>query len=303
MRATHWLVTMLSMMLPAAAAAQPPGMFRVVRTVAVLEEPRADAKAIGTVAPGEILERLDERPEWVLVRPPGESPREWRTGWIGRSAVEPFVLAAESGPGSVTAAVPAPQAASRRDDRVRLELGAAGGVGLGLASLAAEYADAFATGLQLGGARNLQIQTGSPVKWLAGGHGGVRIVPDLFVVGEVLVNRIASPRASGTVVGQSFDLGATATFSEYTGGILYVLGRGRVAPYARAALGVIRLTVNADSPQLASGISLSLSDITWNVGGGVHFGSTWGVRPDVRVVRVPEKTFLRTSVGIVYQLR
>ena len=75
----------------ATAWAQSPTTLRVIRSAAVLEEPDADAAVLGTVIPSEILEVLDERESWYLVRPSDQNAqREWRTGWIARALVEPL---------------------------------------------------------------------------------------------------------------------------------------------------------------------------------------------------------------------
>ena len=56
----------------------------------MLEGPDVSAEVLGTVVPTEILELLDERDSWYLVRSPGgDAPgQEWRTGWINQEMVE-----------------------------------------------------------------------------------------------------------------------------------------------------------------------------------------------------------------------
>ena len=70
-------------------SAQAPAVARVVRTAAVVEEPRGNAASVGTVAPGEVVEVLDVRGDWYLVRPPAATTSaNWRTGWISRALIE-----------------------------------------------------------------------------------------------------------------------------------------------------------------------------------------------------------------------
>jgi hypothetical protein len=90
MRAKHPLVLLLLLTLvpPPEAGAQQPGRVRVLRTAAVLEQPAGEAKPVATVNAGDVLEVLDERETWVLVRPPNGVSREWRTGWLNRATVE-----------------------------------------------------------------------------------------------------------------------------------------------------------------------------------------------------------------------
>jgi hypothetical protein len=56
----------------------------VVRAAAVLEQPLGDARSVGTVAIGEILDVLDERNGWYLVRPPAGSPARDRNHVVYR---------------------------------------------------------------------------------------------------------------------------------------------------------------------------------------------------------------------------
>lgn len=73
------------------AGAQSTASVRMVRVAAVLEQPVGEARAVGTVNAGDVLDVLDERDGWYLVRPPaGESAREWRTGWVNGSSAEPM---------------------------------------------------------------------------------------------------------------------------------------------------------------------------------------------------------------------
>ena len=85
------LIPLLTFVATTLAGAQPVSRVRVLRTAAVLEQPVGDAKAVATVNAGEVLEVLDERDPWVLVRPPnGSGTLEWRTGWLNRASVEPI---------------------------------------------------------------------------------------------------------------------------------------------------------------------------------------------------------------------
>lgn len=54
------------------------------------------------------------------------------------------------------------------------------------------------------------------------------------------------------------------------------------------------------------GVSRQTSTDSFCVFGGglrLYLGSSWGIRPDIRVVRVPDETFFRANVGVFYQLR
>ena len=91
MRSAHatciCLVASSLLLLPVVSSAQ--STLRVLRSAVVVADPKGDADVVGTVLAGEILELLDERGSWYLVRPPDDgSEREWRTGWLKQGMVE-----------------------------------------------------------------------------------------------------------------------------------------------------------------------------------------------------------------------
>lgn len=111
----------LSMIAPMVAGAQSVTAVRVVRTAAVFEQPVGDAGSVGSVGTGEILDVLDERTGWYLVRPAAGSPaREWRTGWVSAATVEPM------GPGASGAAESTDRTANRKG--FIIGIGAGGGL-------------------------------------------------------------------------------------------------------------------------------------------------------------------------------
>lgn len=84
----HLLLLLITFVAAPSAGAQQAGRVRVLRAAAVLEQPAGEAKPVATVNAGDVLEVLDERETWVLVRPPNGVSREWRTGWLNRATVE-----------------------------------------------------------------------------------------------------------------------------------------------------------------------------------------------------------------------
>lgn len=72
---------------PISAPAQGVTGVRALRAAAVLSEPRGTAEAVGTVNAGDVLEVLDQREGWYLVRPPTGSSKTWRTGWVNGASV------------------------------------------------------------------------------------------------------------------------------------------------------------------------------------------------------------------------
>jgi hypothetical protein len=88
------LAAALILLAPVYVSAQSVASVRAQRATAVLAEPRGTAEAVGTVNAGDILEVLDQREGWYLVRPPAGSTQTWRTGWINSASVVPMSAAA-----------------------------------------------------------------------------------------------------------------------------------------------------------------------------------------------------------------
>jgi hypothetical protein len=72
---------------PGLAFAQEPSAVHAVSAIKVLSQPEPSATILADAHIGEILEVLDSRDGWYLVKPPLGSDRTWRTGWVERSAV------------------------------------------------------------------------------------------------------------------------------------------------------------------------------------------------------------------------
>jgi hypothetical protein len=83
-------------LIPALAHAQEPTAVRAVRAAVVLEQPDASAPVVASINTGEVLEVLDSRQGWFLVKPPEGSDRAWRTGWVASESVR--ALAASIAP-------------------------------------------------------------------------------------------------------------------------------------------------------------------------------------------------------------
>ena len=128
---TLLIIPLLTLMLPALAGAQPAGRVRVLRTAAVLEQPAGEARAVGTANVGEVLEVLDERESWVLVRPPsGSRTLEWRTGWLNRASVEPMSGGAAANPAQNTEVAPSQTSGEASAKRKGFIIGAGAGAGI-----------------------------------------------------------------------------------------------------------------------------------------------------------------------------
>ncbi|MEZ5291159.1 MAG: SH3 domain-containing protein [Vicinamibacterales bacterium] len=85
---TRCAAVCLCALLPVLAAAQDGQRVRVTRATTVTDQPSGDARVVATANPGDVLEQLDERDGWLLVRPPAGSPQAWRTGWVNAASTE-----------------------------------------------------------------------------------------------------------------------------------------------------------------------------------------------------------------------
>lgn len=198
--------------------------------------------------------------------------------------------------------VPTASAQSRPPGHTVFEVGGFGGAIGGLPS--DQFAVAFVQGLRVAGGRNITTDPGSSAKWLAGGHVGTSLGSRVFVTFDVLTSRISNPSFRGTVLVQSFTASLGLMLTEYLGGVQYIVRQGRVAPYVAGGFGIARLSATV-SGSIPTDISVNENDVATNFGGGVRLftGSAWGVRPDFRIVRVPEETYFRVGVGVFYQVR
>lgn len=107
---------------PALARAQTVTTLRVLRTTTVLEEPQGSAAVVATVNTGDVLEVLDQRNGWYLVRPPAQSTLSWKTGWINSTSAELLPQGGQPAPGQ-----PAPAQAKTRKGFI---IGLGGGIGM-----------------------------------------------------------------------------------------------------------------------------------------------------------------------------
>ena len=125
MSPTSFSLAVLLLATPALAHAQAATMVRVTQTAAIVEQPDGGSAAVGTANPGEILEVLDERSGWLLVRPPAGSSQTWKTGWINTGSTQPI----SSGAPAAAAAQPDP-AAPAAGARKGFIIGLGGGIGM-----------------------------------------------------------------------------------------------------------------------------------------------------------------------------
>jgi hypothetical protein len=91
---------------------------------------------------------------------------------------------------------------------------------------------------------------------------------------------------------------------DINGGVQYRFpANSRVMPYVTGGAGIVRASVGVSGSAVPPGITVSGTDLGVNGGGGLYlfFGKRWGIRPEIKMVRIPDETFARASVGIFYQ--
>jgi opacity protein-like surface antigen len=97
-----------------------------------------------------------------------------------------------------------------------------------------------------------------------------------------------------------------ASLLEATGGVHYQvpLPYAKILPFVGGGIGLARTKLAVeDSTFNILDLNFSEHHFTFNFGGGarVYFSPSWGVRPEIKLVHIPDETFFRTSVGLFYQ--
>ena len=243
-----FIAAALLLVAPVCAAAQGVTSVRALRAAAVLAEPRGTAEAVGTVNPGDVLEVLDQREGWYLVRPPVGASPTWRTGWINAASVGP-ISASVLAPGQPTVSTDQTHSANRKG----FVFGLGGGGGFHRAPLPGFNASttnefAIVTDLSIGYAPTDQVL--------------------IYYSNQVAWSR--SPRYNL--------VGATGV------GVTYMLSSSSPSPFVRGTVGGgIVANVDFGSGSVGSndsGLGLTLS-------GGYEFARHWSVEGGAMFVRLP----------------
>jgi hypothetical protein len=95
--------------------------------------------------------------------------------------------------------------------------------------------------------------------------------------------------------------------TQFTGGVQYQVPVNvwRLAPFVGFGVGVARAAMNSKDPGV-SDLSRSHSTLNFASGARVYLSPTWGVRPELKVVRFlsgTNETAVRASIGVFYQFR
>lgn len=145
----------------------------------------------------------------------------------------------------------------------------------------------------------------SDFKWMAGGSVGVYVADNLMARFDVDYNRIAK----ASYILQSGKYSTSADFSVYmtnfTGGIEYSFKRdgAKIVPFVGGGLGMLRLTASGSSSTSISDVSASEHHTTYYAGAGLSLmgNKNWGIRPDFRYYRIPDRNYYRGSISFIYQ--
>jgi len=231
-------------------------MVRVIRAAAVLEQPVGDARSVGAAGVGELLDVLDARSGWYLVRPSaGSSVREWRTGWINALGVEPMDRG--TGDGSGQKPTGATSNGEPTANRKGFIVGAGAGAGLHRTPGFAVF-DRFGRVTSFGsGTNNFSVVTN-------------------FLIGYAPTDRALlyySNRATFTTDERYDALGVTGV------GMTYMLRRTAPTGYITGSIGG---GFGTNLSQRAAG-DVGLG---WTVGGGWEFKRHWSLEGDALFVRL-----------------
>jgi hypothetical protein len=196
---------------------------------------------------------------------------------------------------------PAPLSAQSPMEQGTLDLSGSLGVSFGLNSLSDAFRREFTINLPGG---SVAFDPGSNTKLNYGAAVGYAVRNRLVAVGEVVRTRIADSKALVQIGPVSTSLGIHLGLLEVTGGAQYELpvANGKAFPFVAGALGFARSQASA-SNSLGLDLDNAATDFTVNWGGGarIYIGPRWGIRPEFKVVHVPDETFFRAGVGVFYQ--
>jgi opacity protein-like surface antigen len=156
---------------------------------------------------------------------------------------------------------------------------------------------------EVGSIPGITLGDGSNSKWVTGGGVAFPVVSNLYVTGELAWNRLGSMDMRSRT-----NSAAAATLKmdllDINGGVQYRFpANSKVMPYVTGGAGIVRASVGVSGSAVPPGITVSGTDLGVNGGGGLYlfFGKRWGIRPEIKMVRIPDETFARASVGIFYQ--
>jgi hypothetical protein len=151
------------------------------------------------------------------------------------------------------------------------------------------------------------VNNGSNFKWFTGGGFGIAVSPSLLIVGETNYNYAGQSNVSYNSGGTAFAFSEKLSLTDFTGGVHWQLpvASKRLIPYLAAAAGGVRVNASASGAGLPASVSASSNGATYNFGGGVRYliRPSWGLRPEVKWVRIPGQNYVRFGVGVFWRSR
>jgi hypothetical protein len=175
------------------------------------------------------------------------------------------------------------------------------GVNRGLFSLA----EPFAQGLSLGGFREVRIDSEPTHQPIFGVNVGGHLGRYVLAFTEFLYNDLGDSLVSGRPgLLPRVTVEIHPRWFEWTGGVRFqVPVSGRVYPSLAAGIGVARLMTDASGASVVA--TSDLNDFTqwFGLSVRVFLGSSFGVAPEYRIVRIPDDTFHRLLVSAVFRIR
>jgi len=143
--------------------------------------------------------------------------------------------------------------------------------------------------------------SGSNFDWYAGGSFGYAVRPSLLIVGQTNYNHAGSANISTS----DGTFSSSLSLTDFTGGVHWQLpvGSQKLVPYLAVEAGGTRVAGSVSGSALPVSVSTSSTARTFEFGGGVRYyiHPSWGIRPEVMVVRIPGTTYVRIGVGVFWQ--
>lgn len=183
------------------------------------------------------------------------------------------------------------------------------GSNLSLPSLTEPMRAGFDAGLRMGGVRNPSVRESgtSNWKWLTGGRLTLPVAGGLSVFGEAGYSLAGKTTLTATAINlpQPVSAGLRVNITHFAGGVEYRF-RGedrKVEPFVSGGIGAARMSASASASGSTGSLAISETDLMYTAGGGLrtYLGRSWGLRPEIKVVRVPGETYAHAAVGIFYQ--
>lgn len=169
------------------------------------------------------------------------------------------------------------------------------------------FHEPFAEGLRIAGIRDLRVDRLPDTQQIVGVTAGNSVGKHVLVYSEFAYNDLGNTHVSGRVpFANRATFRTQVKFFEWTSGARLQLPTGtwRVRPYVGSGVGTLWAQFTGDAEGIA-GESLTATDFLYHGEVGVRLFVTrrFGVAPELRIVGIPDETFYRGLVNLIFRFR